>query len=117
MMLETALEIAWNHKDMTHRCKQPGVGESLCIIENAIAAVDFNWITGQEVRNALQAEFVAQRGVEQTDDIHAVKGWERKIRLYKLAFPKSNFRAFWIQFGVTDVDEKRVARSLFARNQ
>ena len=97
--------------------ERPGVGEALCVIDAKLDAAKFNWITGQRAFETLQAEFIGLNLGEKTDAIHAVKGWERKIKLYKLAFPTASFKAFWLQFGVTDADEKRVARSLFARNR
>lgn len=97
--------------------ERPGVGEALCIIDEKLDAAKFNWITGQRAFEVLKLKFAALRCVEQAEAVHAAKGWERKIKLYKWAFPASSFKAFWIQFGVTDADEKRVARSLFARNR
>ena len=97
--------------------ERPGVGEALCIIDEKLDAAKFNWITGQKAFDALQAAFDGLTCAEQVDAIHAAKGWEHKIKLYKRAFPAAGFRVFWIQFGISDADEKCVARSLFARNR
>ncbi|HUY88261.1 MAG TPA: hypothetical protein VMV10_05980 [Pirellulales bacterium] len=72
---------------MMHRYERPSVGESV------ISALDCNWITGQNARDLLKVAFVEDRA-GQSDAIHAAKGWERKIRLYMLAFPKPGFKAF-----------------------
>lgn len=114
MNVDQALELAWNHKDMQHHCEPPGIGEALCIMEDALAAVNFNWITGQLAVAELQEAF-AKDHLGQVAAIHAVKSWERKISLFRRAFPKASFKRFWDEYGNIDRHEQRIARSLFAR--
>jgi hypothetical protein len=114
MNLEQSLVLAWNHKDMHYRCPRPGVGEAYCIIADAVARMTFNWITGQEARDTLLAAFLADLA-RVPDEIHAVKDWYRKVKLYKLAYRRSSFRAFWLQFGVNDRYEKQDAQGEWKR--
>lgn len=88
----------------------PTLGEAICKIGEKLANANFNWITGQLANAALVAEFQASDYAAKVDAIHAASGWVYKVLLFKLAFPKSGFKTFWVQFGINDIEQRQAAR-------
>lgn len=89
----------------------PTLGEAICKISEKLTSAQFNWITGQLANAALTAEFQASDYTAKVEAIHAAQGWGNKVLLFKLAFPKSGFKTFWVQFGINDIEQRQAARA------